>query len=183
MTDQRLRQDEQESMTWARGRKQSQPQQRGGCETNEAAERRPPVMLSVDDHPSAAAPVAAAFVFAEAEPFAGPPMPIVFMNDDTGFMGKVVRFMDVPARMALAYDRRGCAEGGRHDNTSADCGCRKDFPEHLNVSPLPFAPRTNHVDGFRFRDRTRFCETAARSGAEEMAERDDSPTEPLALTR
>jgi hypothetical protein len=62
--------------------------------------------------PSASAPIAAALVFAEGEPFARPPMPVVFMNDDTGFMGEVVRFMHVPASVALAYDRRGCAEGG-----------------------------------------------------------------------
>ena len=93
--------------------------------------------------PFAAAPVAAALVFAEGELFARPPMPIVFMNDDTGFMGEVVRVMHMPASVALAYDRRGCAERGRHDHTCADCGGGKDFSEHLNLSPLPFAPRAN----------------------------------------
>jgi hypothetical protein len=93
-------------------------------------------------------------------------MPIVFMNDDTGFMRKVVRFMDVPAGVALAYDRRGCAEGGRHDHTCADCGGGKDFSEHLHLSPLLFAPRTNTFGGFRFRDETTILRGLDREAAQ-----------------
>jgi len=121
-----------------------------------AASRR--VISELPRDPSAAVPVAAAFVFAEGEPFARPPMPIVFMNDDTGFMGKLVCLMRMPTRVALAYDRRGCAVGGRHEHTCADCGSGKDFSEHLNLSPLPFAPRANTLGGSRFRDDATICE-------------------------
>src|SRR5262249_35456076 len=93
------------------------------CETNEAAKRRPLVMgaSKLPRHPFAAAPVAAALVLTEREPFAPTPMPIVLMNDDTRFVWEVIRFMHVPAGVALAYDSRGCAEGGHDDHACADC--------------------------------------------------------------
>ena len=81
-------------------------------------------------HPFTAVPIAAAFVFPEVEFLVRTPMPIVFMNDDTRFVGKVIRFMRMPAGVALTYDRCGCAESGRHDRRGADCGCGKDISEH-----------------------------------------------------
>lgn len=64
--------------------------------------------------PFSAVPIAA-LVFAEAEFLVRTPVPIVLMNDDTRFMGKVMRFMRMPADVALAYDRRGCTEGRDRD--------------------------------------------------------------------
>ena len=78
-------------------------------------------------HPFAATPVASALVLAEGEFLVRPPMPIVFVNDDTRFMGKLIRFMRMPAGVALAYDGCGCAESRRHDHHGTDCGCGKDF--------------------------------------------------------
>jgi hypothetical protein len=92
-------------------------------------------------------------------------MPVVFMNHDTGFMGEVVRFMHVPASVALAYDRRGRAEGGRHGHTCADCGSGKVFSEHLHFSPLLFAPRTNTFGGSAFRDETTILRGLEREAA------------------
>jgi hypothetical protein len=75
-------------------------------------------------------------------------MPIVFMNDHTRFVGKVIRFMRMPAGVALAYDGCGGAESGRHDHRCGDCGCGKDFSEHiLLVSMGPFARRAKHLGG------------------------------------
>src|SRR6202043_1717632 len=92
----------------------------------------------------AAAPVAAALVFTEVEFLVRTPMPIVFMNDDTRFVGKVIRVMRMPASVALAYDGRGCTESGRHDHHCADCGCGKDSSEHAYLSHGPFARRAKH---------------------------------------
>jgi hypothetical protein len=67
-------------------------------------------------------------------------MPIVFMNDDTRFVGKIICFMRMPADVALAYDGCGCTESGRHDHHCADCGCGKDYSEHyllVSIGPLP----------------------------------------------
>jgi hypothetical protein len=73
-------------------------------------------------------------------------MPIVFMNDDTSFVGKVIRFMRMPASVALAYDGCGCAERGRHDHRCADCGCGKDFSEHILLFLHgPLARRAKHL--------------------------------------
>ena len=91
-------------------------------------------------HPFAAAPIAAALVFAEDEFLVRTPMPIVFMNDDTRFVGKLVDIMRMPAGVALAYDGCGCAESGRHDRHRADRGRGKDFLEHsflVSIGPLP----------------------------------------------
>src|ERR1700678_1415032 len=86
-------------------------------------------------HPFSAAPVAAALVFTEDEFLVRTPMPIVFMNDDTRFVGKIICFMRMPAGVALAYDGCGCTESGRHDLHRADCGCGKDYSEHIYLSP------------------------------------------------
>jgi len=72
-------------------------------------------------------------------------MPIVFMNDDTRFVGEVIRVMRMPASVALAYDGCGCAESGRHDHHGADCGCGKDISEHIllvSMGPLPGVQNT-----------------------------------------
>jgi hypothetical protein len=59
-------------------------------------------------------------------------MPTVFVNDDTRFVREVIHVMNVPADVALAYNSRGCAEGGRHHDACADYGSGKDFLEHLH---------------------------------------------------
>src|ERR1700756_5758452 len=95
----------------------------------EAARRRPRLMWGVSElprDPFAAAPVPAALVFMEGELFARPPAPVVFMDDDSGFTGKIVRVMRMPTGVTSAYDGRRCTEGGRHDHASADCGSGKD---------------------------------------------------------
>jgi hypothetical protein len=76
------------------------------------------------------------------------------MDDDSGFTGKVVRVMRMPTGVTSAYDGRGCTEGERHDHAGADCGSGKDFSEHLDLSPLPFARRANTLARFRFQDET-----------------------------
>ena len=97
-------------------------------------------------HPFAAVPVAAALVFTEGEFLVRTPMPIIFMNDDTRFVGEVIRFMGVPAGIALAYDGCGCAESGGHDHHCADCGCGKHFSKHTCLH-RPFARRANTFAG------------------------------------
>jgi hypothetical protein len=57
------------------------------------------------------------------------------MNDDTGFVGELIGFTRMPTGVALAYDGCGRAESGRHDYRCADCGCGKDFSEHIFLSP------------------------------------------------
>jgi hypothetical protein len=119
------------------------PRGRGGCKIKEAAKRRPPVAWSSSElprHPPAATPVAAAFMFTERVPFVPSPMPIVFVNDDTRFVREVILVMNMPADVALAYNSRGCAEGGHHHDTCTDYGSGKKFLKHLHfisMSPLP----------------------------------------------
>src|ERR1700759_2842725 len=95
-------------------------------------------------------------------------MPIVFMNDDTRFVGKVIRVMRMPARVALAYDGCGCAESGRHDHHCADCGCGKDSFKHAYLSPWALCPACKTLwRGLRFRGGTKILamgQTTADAG-------------------
>jgi hypothetical protein len=79
-------------------------------------------------------------MFTERVPFVPSTMPIVFVNDDTRFVREVIRVMNMPADVALAYNSRGCAEGGHHHHTCADDGSGKKFLKHrhfISMSPLP----------------------------------------------
>jgi hypothetical protein len=78
-------------------------------------------------------------------------VPIVFMNDDTRFMGKIIRVMDMPAGVALAYDSRGRAESGHYHQACTDCDRGKSFSEHLFVSVCPKPGVENTLVGSRFR--------------------------------
>jgi len=79
-------------------------------------------------------------MFTEREFFVRSPVPIVFMNDDTRFMGKIIRVMDMPAGMVLAYDSRGRAECGHYHQACTDCDRRESFSEHLYLSPYAPSP-------------------------------------------
>jgi hypothetical protein len=148
---------------WARDPRPLKPYrwELGGCET-----MRPPngglrpcwAQPKLPRHSFAAVPVAAALVFTEDEFLVRTPMPIIFMNDDTRFVGKVIRFMGMPAGIALAYDGCGCAESGGHDHHRGDCGCGKQFSEHTFLH-RPFARRANTFAGLRFRGETKIVAT------------------------
>ena len=79
-------------------------------------------------------------MFTERVPFVRSPMPIVFVNDDTRFVREVIHVMNMPADAALAYNSRGCAEGGHHHDTCADYGSGKDFLEHLHFISMCLCP-------------------------------------------
>src|ERR1700753_3427851 len=88
----------------------------------------------------------------EAEVLVRAPAPIVLVHHDTGFVRKVIRFMRMPAGVALAHDRRRCTERGRRHHSRADRGRGKDISQHICSSPWdPFAPRANPRERVRFR--------------------------------
>src|SRR5262249_29837927 len=119
-------------------RRSRTPLQKQGGRQMAASEMVP--AINSPCHPSAAAPVAAGLVLAEAVAFMRAPAPIVLVHDHTRVAGEFVGLMCVPAGVPLAYDGRGCAEAGCHDDTGANCGGGKKFSQHcssVSREPMP----------------------------------------------
>jgi hypothetical protein len=96
-------------------------------------------------------------------------MPIVFVNDDTRFVRKIIRFMCMPADVALAYDGGGCTERRGRDHRSTDCGCGKDSSEHIYVSPWgPLPGVQTPLRRLRFQGGTKICAKISDNSSAKM---------------